>query len=209
MAICSHCRRRKAKRHCPALGSELCPLCCGLLREKKLRCPPACPHLARHRPYQERRIIQKKIAPAEDVRAEERLNWLVVNIEAALVSIAQVRPEFSDRDAVLALEYAREKTERERTTLLVTEETRRPLNEPGEAIFRAVEETRFEGKIILPQPLQVYKKEEKLKCLEHVILTVKSLAGDALAGRNYLDELDRTFARLQGTSPGGRLVTPR
>jgi hypothetical protein len=209
MPVCSHCHRRKAKRRCPALGSEICPLCCGLLRERKVHCPPTCPHLARHRPYQEKKIIKKKAALAEDVRVDERLNWLIVNIEAALLRIAQVRPEFTDRDAVLALEHAREKTERARTTLLVTEEAGRPSNEPGEVVSQTVEETRFEGKIILPLPLQVYKKEEKLKCLEQVILTVKRLAADDLEGRNYLAELGRRFARSQGAAPGGRIVSPR
>ena len=36
MALCSNCRKRKAKRACPALGSPLCNLCCGILREKEI-----------------------------------------------------------------------------------------------------------------------------------------------------------------------------
>lgn len=209
MAVCSHCHRRKAKRRCAALGADLCPLCCGLLRERKLHCPPACPHLARHRPYQEKKIIKKRPAFAEDVQDDERLNWLVLNIEVALQKFAEVRPEFADRGVVLALEYAREKIEKAKPTLLVAEESRRPRNEPGEAVLQTIEQTRFEGKIILPQPLQVYRKEEKLKCLELTILGVKRLAGKDLAGRGYLEDLGRRFARVRDTSQGKRIISPR
>ena len=210
MAVCSHCHKRKAKRRCPALGADLCPLCCGGLRERTVHCPPACPHLARHRPYQEKRIIHKKPSFAGDVPDDERLNWLTLNIEATLQRIGEVRPGFADRDAVLALEYAREKIEKAKTTLLVADEIAAPKNEAGEAVLQAVEQTRFEGKIILPQPLQAYKKEGKLRCLERVTVTVKRLAGVDLPGRLYLDDLDRRFARLQdASSPGGRIISPR
>jgi hypothetical protein len=208
MAVCSHCHRRKAKRRCPALGADLCPLCCGLLRGRSLRCPPACPHLARHRPYQEQKVIQKKLQHGGDVPRDDRLDWLILNIEALLERIAAGRPELTDRDAVLALESAREKIERARPTLLITEPPGRADNEPGELVFQGVERCRYEGKIVLPQPLQVYKKEEKLAGLDQVIQAVKRLAGIDLEARNYLENLARRFAQSRGAPVQGTRIIP-
>ncbi len=208
MAVCAHCHRRKSKRRCPALGAELCPLCCGLLRGKTLRCPPACPHLARHRPYQEQRVIQKKPLHGGDVHRDERRDWLILNIEALLERIAAARPDFTDRGAVLALESAREKIERARPSLLITEPPGRADSEPGEVIFQGVDRCRYESKIVLPQALQIYKKEEKLAGLDQVIQAVKRLAGPGLEGRSYLENLASRFAPGRGVPAQGKRIIP-
>ena len=208
MAFCSRCHRRKAKRRCPALGADLCPLCCGLERGKSLRCPPACPHLARHRPYQERKIIQKKPQHGGEVPHDDRLDWLILNIEAGLERIAASIPGFTDRDAVLALEAAGDKIERARPSLLITEQPGRAGNDPGQLIFQGVERCRYEGKIVLPEPLQIYKKEEKLAGLEQVIQAIKRLAGNDLESRNYLENLAQRFAQRRGEPAQGTRIIP-
>src|SRR5262245_25423540 len=43
---CPLCRQRRAKRACPALGHEICPVCCATKRQVEIRCPADCPHLA-------------------------------------------------------------------------------------------------------------------------------------------------------------------
>ena len=208
MAVCSHCHTKKSKRRCPALGAELCPLCCGLLRGRDLRCPPACPHLARHRPYQEQKTIQKKPQRGGDVPRDERLDWLILNIEALLERIAAARPGFTDRDAILALDSAREKVERARPALLITERPGRPDSEPGEFVFQGLERCRYEGKIVLPQSFEAYRKEEKLAGLDEVILGVKRLAGNDLGGRSYLDDVARRLARGRGEPARGQHIVP-
>jgi hypothetical protein len=206
-AVCGHCQRRKAKRKCPGLGADLCPLCCGLLREKSFYCPPRCPHLARHRPYQEKKIIQKKQTFSQDIVDDERLRWLILNIEASLQAAA-ADPDYSDKDAILALEYAKEKVEKGKPRLLVSEDPGRPRNELGEAVYLAVEQSRYERQIILPQAVQAYQKEEKVKCLEQVILAVKHTARTNLGSRTYLEELNRRFARLKDSSPSKKIISP-
>jgi hypothetical protein len=208
MAKCTHCLQRKAKRHCPALGSNICPLCCGLLREKTLHCPKDCRYLAQHKPYQEKKVIQKRQTYSPDIAENERLSWLTLHIEAPLKEAAEKRPALSDREAVLALEYVREKTEKEKTVLLLSQPSNPAQNEIGEAIFRSLEQCRYEGQIILPQPLAGYSKEEKLKCLENVILAVKSLAKGDLDGRGYVQDLIERFNRLKEVSGQKRIVSP-
>ncbi|MFO7693269.1 MAG: hypothetical protein R6V57_09320 [Vicinamibacterales bacterium] len=43
---CPLCSARQARRSCPALGREICPVCCGTKRETEIRCPDDCPYLA-------------------------------------------------------------------------------------------------------------------------------------------------------------------
>jgi len=207
MTICSHCRQRKAKRRCPALGSGLCPLCCGLLREKDLHCPPGCRFLAQHKPYQENKIIRRKTTPPAAAPQDERLNWLGLLVEASLHAYAGGHPVFSDRDAVLALEYARDRTEKGRSRLLLTGEENRVKNEAGEAILASLDQARFERKIILPQDVERYSSEEKLKSLENIILGVKYAAGGNLEGRAYLQDLARRMDRLREFSDQKKIVS--
>ena len=44
--LCPLCGRRKARRTCPALGRQICPLCCGTKRLVEIRCPSDCGYLA-------------------------------------------------------------------------------------------------------------------------------------------------------------------
>jgi len=206
MDKCARCHVRKAKRACPALGIELCPLCCGLVREKKIHCPATCPHLVQHKPYQEKRIIDRKQTSAEDVLADERLTWLLLHIEAPIADRAEKDPSFTDKEALLALEYARGKIEKEKSRLLLPREKASLGNETGEAIFESIEACRYQRKIVLPSHVADYKKEEKLKCLDKVILDLKHLAAKDWEGRNYIRELSRRFSELKALSQNRKII---
>jgi hypothetical protein len=39
---CPECGARKARRHCPALGRQICPTCCGTKRVVEIACPSGC-----------------------------------------------------------------------------------------------------------------------------------------------------------------------
>jgi hypothetical protein len=186
---------------------DLCPLCCGRLREKELHCPPGCPFLTQHKPYQENKIIQKKRTFSYEVPQDERLNWLALNIEAPLQEYAERNPAFTDRDAILALEYAKDQVEKNRFRVLLSQDGGRVRNDVGEAILLSLEQCRFQRKIIWLQDVERYSTEEKLKCLENVILGVKFLAHGSLAGRTYLQDLARRLARLKEFSDQKKIIT--
>jgi hypothetical protein len=43
---CPLCRQRAARRACPALGRQICSVCCGTKRLAEIACPPDCGYLA-------------------------------------------------------------------------------------------------------------------------------------------------------------------
>lgn len=43
---CPLCQKRRAKRACPALGHDICAVCCGTKRLAEISCPPDCRYLS-------------------------------------------------------------------------------------------------------------------------------------------------------------------
>lgn len=203
MVKCPRCTTRKAKRNCPALGQSICQLCCGRLREKDISCPQDCSHLAAHRSYQEKRSASKKqstlrrLRPEQDILRDERMAWLTLHIEAPLKLMAERDRAFTDRDCLGALRYALEKIKRESGRLILPQAELQPPHETGDAIFKSIEACRYEKKIILPDEVTAYTRDEKLKCLERVILSVETLSGEDLGGRAYIDRLMERFSKIK------------
>jgi hypothetical protein len=48
---CPSCGQRKARRACPALGANICPVCCGTKRLVEIKCPVDCGYLASAREH--------------------------------------------------------------------------------------------------------------------------------------------------------------
>ena len=48
---CPLCRRRRARRACPALGYQICAVCCGTKRLREIRCPSDCTYLVSARTH--------------------------------------------------------------------------------------------------------------------------------------------------------------
>lgn len=49
--MCPLCHQRKAKRACPALGQQICTVCCGTKRLVEIACPADCVYLASARSH--------------------------------------------------------------------------------------------------------------------------------------------------------------
>lgn len=216
MAKCAHCLRRKAKRSCPVLGSGLCPLCCGELRDREMACPPRCPHREQHKPYQDRRAAERPNEPAappgssgDDVLHDERLSWLALHAEAALVETARVRPDFADADAVGALEYAREKTAKGGGLIIIPGREGVPGHEAGEAVRRALEACRYERPVLLAGDARSYTGEERIRVLDRLIAIARSFVRQTPAGRVYLERLGTQFAPADEGRGKSRILAPR
>lgn len=48
---CPLCRQRRARRACPALGHQICAVCCGTKRLREIRCPSDCTYLVSARTH--------------------------------------------------------------------------------------------------------------------------------------------------------------
>ena len=44
--LCPVCNQRKARRACPALGKQICAVCCGTKRLVEIACPADCGYLS-------------------------------------------------------------------------------------------------------------------------------------------------------------------
>jgi hypothetical protein len=189
MAKCVRCQKRKAKRHCPGLAGDLCPLCCGQHRNRDIRCPAGCPFLAQQAEGREQDIFQ-----------DERLVWLAYTIEMTLRALAEKYPSFADGQAVQALEYASDKLLRSRSLIILPGEIVQARNEAGEAVFQGMEKCRFERRIFLPGNQTAYAQEEKLKVLERILTAVRSHLRDSSDGRIFLDQLVARHRRAEEMS---------
>ncbi len=58
--LCPVCNQRKSRRACPALGRDICAVCCGTKRLVEIKCPADCGYLssARHHPPA---IVQRQL----------------------------------------------------------------------------------------------------------------------------------------------------
>src|SRR5437867_4451151 len=51
VVVCPLCETRRARRPCPALGRQICALCCGTKRLVEIACPSDCPWLVSAREH--------------------------------------------------------------------------------------------------------------------------------------------------------------
>jgi hypothetical protein len=128
--------------------------------------------------------------------SDERLAWLVFNIEVPIAQFAGQNSDLVDRDALLGLEYARNKVEKEKELVIVP------------AIFFSLQKCRYEKTIILPGTIQTYKREEKIRCLDRVIFAAKQMTGDSIQGQKYIQQLIERFAKLNELSRQPKIITP-
>jgi hypothetical protein len=58
--VCPLCRQRKARRACPALGVDICSVCCATKRLIEIRCPESCPYLASAREHPPAALVRRQ-----------------------------------------------------------------------------------------------------------------------------------------------------
>lgn len=68
---CKICGKRRAKRPCPGVGGDICPVCCGTEREVTVDCPLACSFLQEARLHDRPPEIDPASVPNQDIRVSE------------------------------------------------------------------------------------------------------------------------------------------
>lgn len=106
--LCKICGKRRAKRACPAVGADICTICCGTEREVTLSCPLECEYLREgHRREKaleipERDLSNRDIAISEEFVASHE--ELVLFCVYSLVQATLRTPGAVDSDVLEALD---------------------------------------------------------------------------------------------------------
>src|SRR2546425_7064483 len=107
---CPICKTRRPRRHCPAVGGEICPLCCGREREMTLDCPLDCPYLLEARKHDRPEPANPRNFPNQDILLTETFlrdhEPLLIALGKAVLAAALETPGAVDddvRDALAAL----------------------------------------------------------------------------------------------------------
>jgi hypothetical protein len=58
--ICPLCGQRKVRRACPALGQQICAVCCGTKRLVQIQCPSDCAYLTTAREHPPAAIVRRQ-----------------------------------------------------------------------------------------------------------------------------------------------------
>jgi hypothetical protein len=139
---------------------------------------------------------------------DERLSWLVFTLEASLRELAHRLPDFTDKDAALAVAYAREKVGRAQSLIIIPGEARRPQNEAGEVVFRAVEDCRFRPAGLITTTAESYPREDRLVALDMVAGAIRKTLGVTPEGRTYLRSLAARFDEVRNASRTRKILKP-
>ena len=68
---CKLCEKRRAKRYCPGVQGEICPVCCGTEREVTVNCPSDCEYLQEPRLHDRPVPISEADLPNKDIHVNE------------------------------------------------------------------------------------------------------------------------------------------
>lgn len=137
---CAICQTRRPRRHCPGVGGDICPICCGTGREVTISCPLDCEHLREARVHEKAPPLDAEQLPNRDIRVSEELlesnQELLEFLGRTLVAAALETPGVVDRDLRDAL-TALIRTYRTLQTGIYYQTL--PENALAARIFRAVE----------------------------------------------------------------------
>ena len=106
---CKICGKKRARRHCPGVGGEICAVCCGTERENTIDCPSHCEHLQAARQHEPPVSIAPEELPNKDIRLTEDFirehEYLVMWLALAMArSMEKERAVDADaREALAAL----------------------------------------------------------------------------------------------------------
>jgi hypothetical protein len=138
---CKLCEKKRARRYCPGVHGEICPVCCGTEREVSIDCPHDCEYLQEARRHERPAPIVADDLPNKDIRLSEdfvRDHESVVMWLTLAVARAMEKEKAVDLDTREALE-ALIKTYRTLESGLIYET--RPQNPYAAAIQEALQKS--------------------------------------------------------------------
>jgi hypothetical protein len=211
---CPLCGRRKARRACPALGHDICAVCCGTKRLAEIRCPSGCGYLAAAREHppavtvrQHQRDVGVVVQSVRDLNdGQSQLFLLVVTFIAGYTS-PELQP-LTDMDTAEAAEALAATFETaSRGVIYEHRPASAAANRLAAALRVALDEAGRDRGTSFGRDAAVV--------LRRVALTAKELgAGNPENGRPFLDMLRRVIKADRPESPAEpehgapRLIVP-
>ena len=199
--VCPLCGTRRARRGCPAVGHQICAVCCGTKRLVQIDCPSDCPYLATAREHpasvavrRERRDVDLLLHHLRDL--SERQSQLFLLISTFLLRYeppefhALVDDDVSEAAAALAgtIETA--------TRGVIYEH--RPAALPAERLATAL-------KAVIAEAGQsggsAFERDAAVVLRRVEEGARETRAGDATNGRAYIDLLGRLLRAQVDSAP--------
>src|SRR5437879_5128 len=105
--VCKICETRRPKRACPAVGGDICSLCCGREREVTLNCPLDCPYLQEARKHERTADANPQEFPNQDIRVTDTFirenETLLIAVGRAVLQAGLETPGAVDSDVAEAV----------------------------------------------------------------------------------------------------------
>lgn len=106
--LCKICGKRRARRACPAVHGDICPICCGTEREVSLNCPLDCEYLQEAHRREKPLVVPEDQISYQDVIVSEELvrrheEFLLFCVYALVQAGTRTAGAF-DADVMAALE---------------------------------------------------------------------------------------------------------
>jgi hypothetical protein len=105
--LCKICGERRAKRACPAVEGDICPICCGTQREVSLSCPLSCTFLREAHKHEKTVAVAEADVSDRDIEVSEDFlhnhEELMLFCMLSLLQAALRTPGAVDSDLVEAL----------------------------------------------------------------------------------------------------------
>lgn len=104
---CKLCEKKRARRYCPGVSGEICPVCCGTERENTIDCPSDCEFLQEARAHEKPIPLTEEEFPHKDIEVSEdflREHEHVVMWVSTALARAMEKDRAVDRDAQEALD---------------------------------------------------------------------------------------------------------
>jgi len=214
--LCPLCGQRKARRACPALGKQICAVCCGTKRLVQIQCPPDCAYLATARDHppaatvrQQQRDLGLLVQFMRDLSERQSQLFFVVNSFLVGYRPAELQPLVDDDVAEAAAAQAATLETSARGVIY----EHRPASLPAERLMRALkpllEEAGGKGRTAFDRDAAVV-----LRRIEEAARGAR--AGDEANRRAFLDLIARVLRKTDGDhnepiaapADGPRLIVP-
>ena len=192
--LCPLCGIRSAKRSCPALGQQICAVCCGTKRNVQIQCPKDCAYLASAREHpaaavvrQQQRDVGLMMQSMRDFNERQSQLFLFINTFLMKYQPPELQALIDD-DVVEAM-----------SALAATYETasrgviyeHRPASLPAQRLVTALTPVLAEA----GQRGSVFERDAAavMRRIERAVADVR--ASDQLNRRAYLDLLGRVIVK--------------